>query len=456
MSVATKTNKPHFDKQDDRTDEERVEAAIQTFIQDFGATAALYMESCVSCGMCAEACQFYVTTDDPKYTPIYKIKPFKQAYKRHIGPFAPIYRVLNLTPKVDIKELEDWQELLYDSCTMCGRCSTICPMGIDIADLIKQARHGMYKAGLMPERMDLMGRTTKLWGSPATPIEDFAEILEEDIQDVYGEPLVIDKEKADILVTLAPAELGDHTKAVADIAKILNHIGADWTFRSDGFEASNIGYINGDIELQEKLTMQLVDTAIKIGAKTLILPECGHAYSALRWEASRWYGKPLPFRVIHMTEFLAEVLNEGKIKVKKIDATASFHDPCQLVRRGGVVEPPRDIVKALGYDLIEMEDSGNFGWCCGGGGGVISNTRANPLRFKVFEMKKEQFEETGAEHFLTSCGQCRITLTGGAKKFNWDKKIESLLELVADNMIEDDASSEDSKETTKENTKEEA
>lgn len=437
MSTATKTKKPHFDKQGERSDDERVNDAMQTFIKDFSVTSALHIESCVNCGLCAEACQFYVTTGDPKYTPIHKIKPFKQAFKRHIGPFAPVYRLLNLTPKVTIKKLEDWQELIYDSCTMCGRCTSICPMGIDIAELIKQARHGMYKAGLIPERLDLLDRTTKMWGSPATPAEDFAEILEE-IEEEYGVPLVVDKEKADIIVTLAPAELGDHTKAVADIAKILNHIGADWTFRSDGFEASNIGYINGDIELQEKMTMQLIETTKKIGAKTLILPECGHAYSAARWEASRWYGKPLPFQVKHMTEFLADLLNSGKIKVNKIDETASFHDPCQLGRRGGVTKAPRDIVHALGYDLIEMKDHGDFGWCCGGGGGVVSNTRANPLRHKVFAMKKEHFEDTDAEHFLTSCGQCRITLTSGANKVKWDKKIESLLDLVADNLIEDD------------------
>ncbi len=47
-------------------------------------------------------------------------------------------------------------------------------------------------------------------------------------------------------------------------------------------------------------------------------------------------------------------------------------------------------------------------------------------------------EDAGAEHFVTACGQCRITLTLGAKHFNWDKKTESLLELVADNLIDDD------------------
>jgi Fe-S oxidoreductase len=67
---------------------------------------------------------------------------------------------------------------------------------------------------------------------------------------------------------------------------------------------------------------------------------------------------------------------------------------------------------------------------------VVSNQRATPLRHKVFEMKKQQVEATGARHLVTSCGQCRITLEMGAKHAQWDKPIESLLELVADNLAD--------------------
>ena len=74
--------------------------------------------------------------------------------------------------------------------------------------------------------------------------------------------------------------------------------------------------------------------------------------------------------------------------------------------------------------------------CCGGGGGVVSNQRADPLRYKAFDLKRRQVDDAGADHFVTACGQCRITLTLGAKKTKWDKKVESLLELVADNLVD--------------------
>ena len=434
MSADT-TTKPAFDRQGDQSDEARVDAAMRTFVSEFGITAAVHIESCVKCGLCAEACHFYRTTGDPKYTPIHKLEPFRRAYFLEASPLAPLMRKFGLIRKPTIDDLERWQELLYDSCTMCGRCTLVCPMGIDIAELVKEARHGMFVAGLVPERLALMDRAARQWGSPATPGEDLPDILDE-VSKQYGVPIPCDLERADILVTAAPAELSDHTKALAAAAKILNRTGERWTMHQGGFDASNIGFNNGDLELQEKLTRALVDTAVKIGAKTVLLPECGHAYGAARWEAARWYGSALPVRIIHMTEFLDEMIAAGRIRVKPIGESATFHDPCQIVRRGGLEAAARRVLAALGFKLVELEDHGLTGYCCGGGGGVVSNLRAAPLRAGVFEMKQQQVDATGAKHFVTSCGQCRITLEMGAKHAHWDMKPESLLELVADNLAD--------------------
>ena len=189
------------------------------------------------------------------------------------------------------------------------------------------------------------------------------------------------------------------------------------------------------MDLQKELTCRLIDKAVELGAHTLLLPECGHAYGAARWEAAQWYGRPVPVRVMHMVEFLAEQIDKGAITVRHIGESATFHDPCQLVRRGELEAAPRLILHALGFELRELDDHGVYSYCCGGGGGVLANARAEPLRLKVFDLKRRQIEAAGATHFVTSCGQCRLTFAKGAKHFGWEKPIESLLELVAENMI---------------------
>jgi Fe-S oxidoreductase len=155
----------------------------------------------------------------------------------------------------------------------------------------------------------------------------------------------------------------------------------------------------------------------------------------MRWEAANEFGKALPFRVLQITEFLAEGLTDGRIKVRKVAGRATYHDACQVSRRGGATAAPRIILDALGVELTELEDAGDANWCCGGGGGVALINRAAPLRAKAFEIKQRQIEATGMDTVYTSCSGCRQTLEHGGKATQWSTTVASLLELVADNLV---------------------
>jgi Fe-S oxidoreductase len=418
-----------------RTPEARVAGAMSGFAQEIGALSAFRLESCIHCGICADACHFYIATEDPQYTPIWKVEPFKQAYKREASAFAPLYRLLGLKREVKADQLMQWQHLLFDSCNMCGRCSLICPMGIDVAALIEQARHAMFDAGLAPKELYEKAAHQKVTGQPEVSAEPYRDQLLA-IGAQFKVDIPLDKSDVDVMLCVPRTDIEHYPSAVASLARVMQHLGVSCTFRSDALVAENYGYYAGGKEWQREISRRLIDQAVACKAKILLVPECGHAYAALRWEAADLYGKPLPFEVLQVTEFLADELKAGRLKLgAAVTGAATFQDPCESVRKGGVNEAPRALMKAMGVELHEMKNHGGFSFCCGGGGGVLDIERAAPLRYRTMENKLREIDDTGAKTFLTSCSDCRRTFDDAQAHFTWNKTPQSLLELVAANLV---------------------
>lgn len=422
-----------FDKQGDLPDKERVKRAVTAFVRDFDGDTSGYMESCVHCGLCAEACHFYEASGgEAQYTPIYKIKPFERAYKREVGPFAWLHKMISRPVSVD--ELQEWQHLIYDSCTMCGRCSMVCPMGIDIPALIHNARHGMWAAGLAPKRMsEIVANAERNEGSQSANPKEFAEIIARMSKDT-GYDIPLDEDEAEVMLTIPAGVIESDGEEVVAMGKILDAAGYSWTLSTKGYEATNFGMLSGFVDLQKKYTMRIVNAAESCKAKIVLLPECGHAYGALRWKGPDWYGKPFPFEVLHMSEFLGKLVREKKIKLKKVGdelGKVTYHDPCQAGRRGGIFDAPREVMDALGLKVEELPGGQEYNYCCGGGGGALANRRNIPFRHEVFKIKIKQVEKTGADTIVSACHQCHITFEQGMKAHNWEKPFESLMELVA-------------------------
>lgn len=435
MSAETALPRPNLAAEEATVSrEERVSRAMRAFARETGFLSALRLESCIHCGMCADACHFFIATDDPQYTPILKVEPFKQAYKRESSAFAPVFRWLNLKREVTAEELGEWQHLLYDSCNLCGRCTLICPMGIDIAALIEQARHAMFEAGLAPKELYEKAARERRTGQPEETAEPYREQLVA-IGRRFGVRIPLDEAQADVMLTVPRTDIEHYPEAVAALAKVMQHLGGSYTFRSEGLIAENYGYLAGSREWQKAICQRLIDQAVACQAQVLMVPECGHAYYTLRWGAADLLGKALPFKVRHITEYLAEALDEGRLKLRKADTGATtFHDPCLQVRKGGIMDAPRKLMAAMGIVPRELNPHRGFNYCCCGGGGVVDIERAKPLRYRAMEHKLREIDETQPRTFLTSCSDCRATFDDGKRHFNWDKTPQSLLQLVADHL----------------------
>jgi len=416
------------------SDEQKVERAKEAMIAGMTADMATYLESCIHCGMCAEACHFYISTHEAKYTPIYKLEPLKKVYRRELAPTRWLNRLT--TRDITVTDLENWKEFAYDSCTQCGRCSLLCPMGIHIQSMIQVVRNGIAAAGMAPAELQAVADEQKDKGSILGAGPDKLREVVEKVK-AKGIDVPLDKDKADVMVLSSALDFLKDEEVLAATARIMNKIGANWTIKSDGFESANFGALAGDTQAQRRISKRIIDAAVSAGAKKVIVAECGHAYPVLRWEAATLYGKELPFEFLSVAEYLGQEVKAGRLKLKKVNSGAShvtFHDPCKIGRLGGTFDEPRDVLNALGVKLTEMESHGRTNLCCGGGGGVLMLKSAKRLREAAFELKREEVERTGAPTVVTACNTCMQNLQIGKEWLNWDKDIVNLVNLVSDNL----------------------
>lgn len=415
-----------------------IEKGINALKRQVDSTVAAFFSSCVHCGICAEACLFYTETGDPKRTPINKTEPLRRIWKSEFTLMGRVGKTLGLTKKVDDEFLEEWQELVYDSCTLCGRCSMVCPVGNDIALMIRKTREGLAAAGQAPE--GLIGATNRsvTIGSPMGVRWKALAAQIKHVEKDTGLKIPVDVEDVEYMLLLSSMEIMNFPEFIEAVAKILDKAGATWTISSEAFEATNSGIQIGVSDIAAELVQRIVDVADKLRVKTVISPECGHAYMAIRWDGPNLIGKPFNFKVRHILEVMDELRQQDRLKVgSKESQKLTYHDPCQISRRGGVIDEPRRLIDMIADDFVEMPDGGKMNWCCGAGGGVSANERADEIRLKVFDRKKAQLEEVRPDAIISACSNCRIHLEDGLEEHNMDIPLLSLTETIAEHLAED-------------------
>ena len=416
---------------------ERLEAGLNVLRAEMDYKVMSFFSSCVRCGICAESCLFYTETDDPRYTPIYKTEPMRKLWKNEYSFWGKLKSKLGISEPMTEADLSDWEELVYDGCSMCGRCSMVCPVGVDISMVIFKVKHALAVAGFSPE--GLVGATKRAVeiGSPMGITMKAVLATIKHAEENTGLKIPLDVEGADYLALLSSNEIALYPEYLEALAKIFDHAGVSWTLSSDAYEATNSGLQIGNKAIAGQLVQRVVDGAEKLKVKNVISPECGHAYTALRWEGPNFVGKAYSFRVVHILELLDELQAQGKLKMTGMETDRlTFHDPCSIVRRGGIQAQPRNLLQPITENFVEMTDHGSMNWCCGGGGGVSSNERAEELKHTAFDRKKSQIEEIEVDAVVTACSNCRMVMEEGLENNEMDIPLLGLTELIAEHLAD--------------------
>ncbi len=405
---------------------------------------AYHMNACVKCGLCAQTCHIYLTDPVPENHPAVKANQVINHYRRYhtlLGKVAP-----KLVGAKDLTQssLDELVEVVYGRCTACGRCGMHCSVGLDIAAVIRAGRNMIAAVEKVPDGLQRTVENQLETGNQMaiTPEElvSTAEWLGDDLKlemDDEEVSLPVDQPGKRVLYLINPREVKFFPLSLMAAAGVFHKAGESWTLSSKFYDVTNYGLFAGDDASAGAITSQVMEEAKKLGVEEVILSECGHGFRAFRWEGPNWMQEEYPIPVRSILELLEDFLADGRIKIdpSKNQERVTLHDPCNLVRWGGIAEPQRRILRQAVRDFVEMTPNRKDNFCCGGGGGMLSMSEYGERRVRSGEIKADQIRQTGAKIVATPCHNCADQLMELSKKYQLGVDIQAVVELVYNALV---------------------
>lgn len=378
--------------------------------------------ACIQCSRCQDACPAYETGKElsPSALEINK----RYFLNSHLDEF-----INGSIPDAAITDILLTDEAAW-SCTTCGYCVEVCPVGNEpMLDILRARQDLVMMESKFPqeamETFDKIENYGNPWGLSPQEREVWMEGKEV--------PLMREKKEAEVLYWAGCAGAYDNrgkeiSQAVVDV---LNEAKVD--FASLGNEETCTGDSArriGNEYLFQTMAEKNLETFGKYKFKKIVT-QCPHCFTTLKNDYSE-LGADL--EVVHHSQFIGELVSEGKISPKAwLDEDVTYHDACYLGRHNDEYDAPRDVIQSImkNGSLVEMEKSREESFCCGAGGGnmwyeIKTGERINHNRFK-------QAADTGATTVATSCNFCNIMMEDGMKVTGNDDKMKviDIAELVS-------------------------
>lgn len=363
---------------------------------------ALTLEFCAKCNTCSNACHIYEESNgDEIYRPSWRIDVLRRMYKKY---FTPSGKLLGGFVGADVEV--NWESIarLGESayrCNLCRRCASTCPLGLDNGLAAREIRKifseemGIAPTPLHEKGTELQLKVGSTTGLTKPAFLDTIEFIEEDMSDLTGREIKfpIDKEGADVLLMHNAGEFIAWPENPTAFAILLDEAGIDWTLSSEmlGYDGVNYGVWYDDVQAK-KIVSKQYEVAKKLGVRRIVIGECGHMHKSLAISGDRMVAPEDRVPVESFIPLMADLVRTGKIKLdpNKIPYPVTLHDPCNYVRQLGIVEPQREILRAIAPNFREMTPHGVDNYCCGGGSGfaIMSSFGFDEFRTKVSSRKK--------------------------------------------------------------------
>ena len=371
----------------------------------------LYLQ-CIRCGKCLSVCPVYQETRIETLSPRGRVA---------------LYRAVG---EQELTTEEIYAHKFY-SCLMCEACRETCPSGVQLDVILTQVRADLARSGLLPESLQRLDETIASAGNISG--EDNAQRLGW-TANLETPPTGLEHGgQADVayfvgcVSSLFPASYS----IPQSLVQILERAGVNYALL--GEEERCCGYpmyLNGEGERAADLARHNVAAVRATGANQVVM-SCPSCYHMWKHTYPELLGEDAldGLEILHETEMLAELAQAGRIRLKPWPVTLTYHDSCDLGRKSGIFEAPRDLLRAIPeLELVEMRDHHANSLCCGGGGNLETYDR--DLAQSLPRRRLEQARDSGAGYIAVSCQQCKRTLAGAARREKIRLRVMDLSEII--------------------------
>jgi Fe-S oxidoreductase len=430
-----------------------------TFLQPL----MLSLDYCVNCQSCNEACPVFMASGKKEiYRPTFRAEVLRRLVAKYVKPGGKLFsRFTHGDIDLNWATITRLYELSY-RCTLCRRCAQSCPIGLDNGLISRELRKLFsQELGWAPKELHEKGTVLQLevgssTGMNEVVVKDNIEFIDEDMADETGIEVETpwDKEGADVLLIHNAGEILAWPENPGAFAIILDAAGIDWTLSSEevGYDGVNYGLFYDDVQLS-RVTVKHALAAKKLKVNKIVAGECGHQHKAMMTVSDRVLTGDLAVRRESCLTLLEEIVFSGKIEFdpSKNDFPVTLHDPCNIVRNLGIVEPQRRILRYLCPQFREMTPHGVDNYCCGGGSGfaVMSPNNFADWRLSVGgRVKLKQIlnafaDQPGPEvkkYLCAPCSNCKGQLRDLLQYYDVFEKSNitygGLVELIVNAMVD--------------------
>jgi Fe-S oxidoreductase len=386
---------------------------------NYGFVLDTYAHTSAKCARCSAACQVFQATQDVNHIPCHRSELVLRIYRRYFTLSGMMRARLCNGFRLTDAYLDEMAESLYQ-CTACRRCKNSCPMGIDHGLVTHLGRWALAEIGIAPKalvvatREQVVGKTRNTSAIPVPALEDTCQFLEEELMEQYGHPIKfpIDVEGAEMVFFPAVSDYLLEPDTLMGNAAVMYATQGSWTIGTRYYDGINYGLFYSD-RLWDRIVRMEVEEIRRLKAGTILIGECGHASRSAKVGVPTFCGGDKAPPVVNIMEYTHRMLEEGRLNVRPgtIRERVTYHDPCNIARSGWIIHQPREILKAICSDYVDMTPMGKDNICCGGGGGTVSIDEIRKFRTGPGgKIKAEQIRRTGAKYLVAPCANCKKQL----------------------------------------------